>query len=50
MQAYGLKWLFVSKKYDADLAGLAALDGSVLTRRYENENYVVYKINDSSAD
>jgi hypothetical protein len=42
---WDVSWLFVSKKYAANLDGLRALEGSVLTNRFENDNYVVYKIN-----
>ncbi len=44
-RAYDPSWLFVSKAYAANLEGLAALDGSMLTKKFENDNYVVYAIN-----
>jgi hypothetical protein len=42
---YDVTWLFVSKDYPADLDGLKQLDGSVLTQVYENNHYLVFKIN-----
>ncbi len=47
VDAYDPSWLFVSKKYPADVKGLRALDGSVLTETYANTNYIVFKINSS---
>ncbi len=39
---YGADWLFVSKKYEADLVGLRNSD--LLEIRFRNQNYVVYKV------
>ena len=45
VDAHDVKWLFVSKDYPADIEGLKALDGDVLTQVYENAHYLVFKIN-----
>jgi hypothetical protein len=42
---YDVSWLFVSKEYPADIEGLKALDGTVLTQVYENSHYLVFSIN-----
>jgi hypothetical protein len=43
VDTYDVKWLVVSKDYDADVDGLRALDG-VLRKVFENANYVVFKV------
>jgi hypothetical protein len=43
VKAYDVKFLFVSKKYPADLTGLNALK-QLLTRTYHNKNYVVFQV------
>ena len=45
VDAYNPRWLFVDKEYPADIAGLKALDGTVLKQVFENANYLVFKIN-----
>jgi hypothetical protein len=40
---YDVKYLFVSKAYDADIAGLRSLH-SVLRLAYSNRNYLVFKV------
>ncbi len=44
VDAYDPSWLFVSKKYAANIKGLKGLDGKVLTKRFENANYIVFAI------
>lgn len=39
---YDVSWLFVSKKYPADVAGLKALDS--LDVQFENKNYLVLEV------
>jgi len=46
VDAYGVKFLFVSKAYPADISGLSSLD-SILKEGFRNENYVVFKLLDS---
>ena len=41
--AYGVDWLFISKRYPVDLEGLAALPSAV-TERFENKHYAVYEV------
>lgn len=43
VDTYGVDWLFVDKQYPADVAGLDALT-SQLTKVFENDNYVVYRV------
>ncbi|MPZ61054.1 MAG: hypothetical protein GEU93_07115 [Propionibacteriales bacterium] len=43
VDTYDVRWLFVSKKYPADLRGLSALDG-VLDKRFHNKNYTVFEV------
>lgn len=45
VDTYGVSWLFVSKKYPADIPGLRALDG-LLTLSYENAHYLVFRVQD----
>ncbi|MGH3472388.1 MAG: hypothetical protein ACRDPG_10145 [Nocardioidaceae bacterium] len=46
VRRYGVRWLFVSKKYRANLSGLKALPG-VLGERFHNQNYVVFEVLDA---
>lgn len=43
VEEYDVSWLFVSRDYAADVAGLNSLT-DVLAKRYRNENYVVYEV------
>ncbi len=43
VDTYGVKWLFVSKEYPADLPGLKSLH-RVLKKAYANAHYVVFKV------
>lgn len=43
VEEYGADWFFVNKKHPADLDGLADLP-TVLEKRFENDNYVVYEV------
>ncbi|MEP6666277.1 MAG: hypothetical protein ABJA81_07515 [Nocardioidaceae bacterium] len=43
VDTYDVSWLFVSKDYAADVPGLMALD-SILTKKFDNSHYVVFKI------
>jgi hypothetical protein len=43
VDTYGVDWLFVSKEYAVDLAGLSALTG-ILAKEYSNSNYVVFRV------
>jgi hypothetical protein len=45
-ETYDVSWLFVSKDYPVDLAGLRALEGDVLERGFSNDNYVVFEVLD----
>ena len=45
VDAYGVDWLFVGKKYEADLEGLSEQTG-LIERVFRNENYVVYEVLD----
>ncbi|MBA3308732.1 MAG: hypothetical protein H0U28_01550 [Nocardioidaceae bacterium] len=43
VEEYDVAWLFVSRAYDADIAGLSSLTG-LLQKSFHNENYVVFKV------
>lgn len=45
VDTYGVDWLFVSKEYPVDIAGLDALT-SMLDKQFENRHYIVYKVID----
>ena len=45
VDTYGVDWLFVGKKYEADLEGLSEQTGLV-ERVFRNKNYVVYQVLD----
>lgn len=40
---YGVSWLFVSKEYPVDLAGLSGLT-DIVDRRFDNPNYAVFEV------
>lgn len=46
VDTYGVDWLFVGKKHDADLPGLRNLteDTDLVSVAFENKNYVVYRV------
>lgn len=43
VDTYGVDWLFVNKKYPADVPGLTALTG-LLKKKFHNDHYVVYRV------
>ena len=43
VDTYDVKWLVVSKAYEADVDGLRALD-DLLKKAFENSNYVAFKV------
>ncbi len=43
VDTYDVSWLFVSKKYPADVPGLEALD-DILAKRFSNSHYVVFQV------
>ena len=43
VDAYGVDWLFVAKKYDADVRALSALTGSV-EQVFDNSHYAVFRV------
>jgi hypothetical protein len=43
VDTYGVDWMFVSKEYPADVAGLSSLT-TILDKRFENTNYAVFKV------
>lgn len=43
VDTYGVDWLFVSKKYPADVPGLTALTG-MLKKKFHSDHYVVYRV------
>ena len=45
VDTYGVKWLFVSKEYPADVQGLSSLT-SMLTKRFNNDHYAVFEVNE----
>lgn len=45
VETYDVSWLFVAKKYSADIPGLRQVDG-LLDMSFENGNYVVFRVKD----
>ncbi len=43
VSGYGVSWLFVSKDYPVDLAGLSGLT-DIVDRRFDNPNYAVFEV------
>nr|MBA3430491.1 hypothetical protein [Actinomycetota bacterium] len=45
VETYDVSWLFVAKKYAADIRGLREVNG-LLDKSFENNNYVVFRVKD----